>query len=488
MQDAASSHRQPLLAAFSAHHLLQLFDALAEGRVAGHALCDALARVDHRCVVAPTDGHADARGRERGQLLRQVHRHLASLHDRSLARTRQDFLRIDLEVLARAFEDKLCRQLRALLPGLSDGAQDDLLCQLEVDVACPHDGIGQQGVEHAFEVTHAGIDSAGDVGDHLLGNLQAVVADLAAQDVAAHFLAGAFQLSQQAPLEARQQPLLHALQGHGRTVAGQDELALVLMQMVEDMEECQLGLLQRGELLHVVDDQDVDALIEGDEVVDLVLADGIGVLHLEQVGRHIEDALAGVQLFQSRADGIDEVGLAATRRAIDKKRVESHLLGVLGDGQSDGAREFVLGAFHEVIERVAGIQLRVQSLKQLRALVPVLGLRGLTRGGAAVGGLDGFGLMVGGIDGDRPAQTYALSVGTHEHRAQKFKEMLLDVFDDEGAGHTQGQLAECLVELREADGGKPSAKLLRRDVITYQLQTKTPSVLDVHFLGFHSFW
>ena len=65
------------------------------------------------------------------------------------------------------------------------------------------------------------------------------------------------------------------------------------MQVIEDVEESLLGGFGY-ELLDIIDDKHINTLIESDEVVDGVAADGVGVLHLEQVGRDIQHALLGV--------------------------------------------------------------------------------------------------------------------------------------------------------------------------------------------------
>ena len=58
------------------------------------------------------------------------------------------------------------------------------------------------------------------------------------------------------------------------------------MQVIEDMEK---GLLRFscGDLLYIVDDQDVNRLIKMDKVVDRIVKYRVGVLRLKQVGRHV---------------------------------------------------------------------------------------------------------------------------------------------------------------------------------------------------------
>ena len=73
----------------------------------------------------------------------------------------------------------------------------------------------------------------------------------------------------EAPLEAGEEALLHALHFH-RLVAGQDNLLARLVEVVEDVEEHVLRLPATEEL-HVVHDEDVHELVEVGEVVDTVV-------------------------------------------------------------------------------------------------------------------------------------------------------------------------------------------------------------------------
>ena len=58
------------------------------------------------------------------------------------------------------------------------------------------------------------------------------------------------------------------------------------MQVIEDMEK---GLLRFscGDLLYIVDDQDVYRLVKMNKVVDRIVKDGVGILRLKQMGRYI---------------------------------------------------------------------------------------------------------------------------------------------------------------------------------------------------------
>ena len=137
------------------------------------------------------------------------------------------------------------------------------------------------------------------------------------------------------------------------------------MQVIEDMEESLLSA-RRGQLLDVVDNQDVDTLIKVDEAVGRIVADGIGVLHHEEMGRNHQHAPLGRALLDAYADGVGQVSLAHARRAVNEKRVERDAGRVVGNGQADAARELVALAFKEVLERIVGVQVRVDVLHHRR--------------------------------------------------------------------------------------------------------------------------
>ena len=107
--------------------------------------------------------------------------------------------------------------------------------------------------------------------------------DFIAEDVLAQFHIRLFQLSYQTPLETGEQTVFHALKHHWCTVGCQDKLLAVLVQVVEDVEECILSLRYTGKFLNVINNQHVDGLIETDEIIEMVRSDRIGVLYLKEV-------------------------------------------------------------------------------------------------------------------------------------------------------------------------------------------------------------
>ena len=110
---------------------------------------------------------------------------------------------------------------------------------------------------------------------------------LVAKDVLAQVLLRTLQFCQQTPFETCKQTVCHALEIHWRTVAREDNLSPVLVQVIEDVEECVLCALESCKFLDVVHNQNIDALVEMHEVIEGVAADGVCILHIEKVGTQV---------------------------------------------------------------------------------------------------------------------------------------------------------------------------------------------------------
>ena len=72
-----------------------------------------------------------------------------------------------------------------------------------------------------------------------------------------------------------------------------------------------------------------------DEVVDFLLNHSSRVLALKDPGIDIEHTQTRILLLELNADGLQQVGLAHTRRAEDKQGVVCLHLGVIGNGLTD---------------------------------------------------------------------------------------------------------------------------------------------------------
>lgn len=160
------------------------------------------------------------------------------------------------------------------------------------------------------------------------------------------------------------------------------------MQLVEDVEKCVLctGFVA-SQVLYIVHDECVDAVVEVKEVVDLALVVGGGVLALEESGGHVQYTCLRIVLLDADADGLYQMGLAHTGRTEYHQGVESLVAGVVGDGARDGQRQAIALALAVILKVVLRIQLAVKRLALLR-----LGCEGV---GGSRPGLTDYGRILG---------------------------------------------------------------------------------------------
>ena len=237
-----------------------------------------LAGMEHGSVVFSSDERTYLRGRIIRVVLGQVHGYLACLYYIPFSGFGVNHRRLQSVMGAYGVDDVVYRDRFGFVAAY---LLHDSLCQIKIHFFVIDSGMGHDGDDDTFQVTHAVADILSDVVDDLRRELQAVTSDFVTQDVAAELDGGLFQFGHHAPLETRNQSFFHALQQGGRAVGSKDELLAVLVQVVEDVEEVVLGLGESRKFLYVVNNQDIDALVEVNEIVRGVVAHRIGVLHLE---------------------------------------------------------------------------------------------------------------------------------------------------------------------------------------------------------------
>ena len=203
------------------------------------------------------------------------------------------------------------------------------------------------------------------------------------------------QVGDEAPLEARPEPLLEGQDRLRRPVGGQHDLLAVLVDRVERVEELFLGPFLVRDELDVVDQQQVDPAVAGPEVVDLALLDRRDELVGELLAGRVHDALARELADDRVADRVHQVGLAQADAAIQEQRVVG-VTGTLGDRERRRVGQAVGRADDEVREGVAGIEVGRAGGRALGSPDP-----GRLHADGAAGG---FGSVAGGGAGGRPVR------------------------------------------------------------------------------------
>ena len=137
------------------------------------------------------------------------------------------------------------------------------------------------------------------------------------------------------------------------------------MQFVEYVVECVLCTWFTGKLLHVIKNQHINALVEIDEIINLVVSYGSGVLAFKHPGRHIENSCARIRLFYLDSNGLNQVCFAHTSRAKKKQRIKHLAVWVIGgNGLANAHGKFVTVAAAIILKCVFRVELRVYIIKR----------------------------------------------------------------------------------------------------------------------------
>ena len=219
--------------------------------------------------------------------------------------------------------------------------------------------MGYQGNERSFQLAEVRFDAFGQIGKHLVGDDHAFAESAGTQHGQARMEIRTLQFHGQSPFEAGEQALLEILQVHRGAVRCKDQLAAILLQVVEDVEHRILRPLAL-QALDIIHDEHVDLHIECQEIREFVAHEhGIHVLGLELAARHIEDNQLGIFLLNGVSDSLGDVCLAQSRSAKDKQRIESGFTRSAGDGLPCRDTQFVTRPAHQVVETVFRFQPRV---------------------------------------------------------------------------------------------------------------------------------
>ena len=441
-------------------HTLEFLHVLAEFLVHPHAACHLVASMKHGAVVTLAEVASDLRVGHIRVFVTQEHGCLPGLHDGLLAALGLEVLEFDTIVLAHGRVDVVEGELLLLEV---DGTRHHAFGELEVDVAVVHHGVGHDGVDDTFEFAYAALHVLGNVLEYFRGDAESVATHFREENVTPELRVRLLHLGHHTPFESGKHTFLDSLEEHGWTVAGNDDLAVVVLQLVEYLEEGHL-CVGGGDFLYVIDDEHVDALVEVDEVVARVVDDRVGVLRLEYIGRHEEHALLRVELAYADADGIDQMCLAHTARSVEEEGIEGTVSRSLGNAHGHTEREFVALSLHEVLEGVALVELWVEGWKVLPLYaVHLIGAVGLLPRGL---------LRVHRCLGYTVLQTEMRAELAYERIAENVQEMLFHIPRHVLVGHLKSQhvifVADVLYRL------KPGGEMLVWKLLVYDIQAVLP--------------
>ena len=219
--------------------------------------------------------------------------------------------------------------------------------------------MGDQGNERSFQLAEVRLDVFSHIGEHLVGDDHTFAERAGTKHRKTGLIIRTLQFHGQSPFEAGQQAFFEILQIDRGAVRCKDQLAAVLLQVVEDVEHRILRSLTL-QALDIIHDEHVDLHIECQEIREFVAHEhGIHVLGLELAARHIEDNQLGIFLLNGVSDSLGDVCLAQSRSAKDKQRIESGFTRSAGDGLPCRDTQFVTRTPDQVVETVFRFQPRV---------------------------------------------------------------------------------------------------------------------------------
>ena len=240
-------------------------------------------------------------------------------------------------------------------------ADDDVLQraggQVDVDnVAFFKAAAGNDAVQRAFQFAHAGFHVLGDKQCRTFVKPDVHFFGFVFQNVDTHFQFGRFDAHGHAPGEARNQPFFHVFQSAGQLVAGQNDLLVARMKMLEQEEEFFHGAVFALNELDVVDDEQVVVQILLFERVPTFVFHGGHEGFQVFVRVHIAHFGGRIQCQQAVAHGLHQVGFTQAGGAVHEKRVVHIVARVFSNAHRHLHGQLVALAHHQRVKRVFGRQ------------------------------------------------------------------------------------------------------------------------------------
>ena len=248
----------------------------------------------------------------------EVHRNLPRKGDVATSSLRAEIGGTKREVVAHGPRDVVEGHRR--LGGLEDHLQY-LTGEIDADLPPRERCVGAKADEEALQLPDVRGHLPREEQGHVVGERDVLHLGLLLENGHAGLDVGGLDVRDQPPLEAVSQALLEVGNLLRHLVRGEDDLAPVVVERVERVEELLLGSLAACQELHVVQDEDVDAAEPLLEVAHAIATErGDEVVH-ERVGGEVRDANQRLAFEDLVADGVHQVRFAATDAAVHEERV-----------------------------------------------------------------------------------------------------------------------------------------------------------------------
>lgn len=313
--------------------------------------------------VGAVEGAAHFGGRAVGEFAAEENGDLAGNGDVLFAAFTIEVLDGDVVVVANGFLDIRTGEFDDGVFFCDEVFQDALFEDVHGDgfaVAREHASVVHRARERSFEGSHATGDLLGDeVEDVVVEGDVREGAQFHLEDVKARFVSGHIHVCADATLKTADQAVHQVGNVLWGAVTGHHDLALVVFERVEDVEEFVLKTFALGHKLDIVNQEDVNSAEFATEGFFVgVRGPRSDVFVEESFGGGVANDEIGIELAGEVADCMHQVGLANTGGAIEEERVgmvgifvgARTISSVLRHKTGHGQGEAVVGALHEGFE------------------------------------------------------------------------------------------------------------------------------------------
>src|ERR1700730_7993557 len=315
--------------------------------------------MQHGRVMLASKLLANFRQRSRSELLHKKHGHLARKGDDLRVTTDLQILRAEAEMLTDALLDLVDGYLFFLR---LDDVLKHLLRGTQVYLDTGERRVGHESDQSALQLAYIGLDGPSDVLGDVVGNMHALVLRFFLKNGDLCLKIGWLDIGDEAPFEARAQPLLDGGDFLRWAIRGDHDLFLLVVESVERVKKLFLGPLARGNELNVIHHEDVhvpEPVAEGGHAFE---ADRSDDLIREFLRADVGEAHGRVAPLERMTDRLHQMRFPETHPPIQEQWVIGFRR-LLGYGGGRSVRKLVRGAHDERVKGVARVELMIRRIE-----------------------------------------------------------------------------------------------------------------------------
>ncbi len=174
------------------------------------------------------------------------------------------------------------------------------------------------------------------------------------------FDVGRFEIGDQSPFEAGAETLFQVRNFFGRTVAGNDDLFLAVIEMIERVKKFFFGSLSSGQIVDIIHQEYIDTSVFLSKIQNFSVLKMIDEIIHEFFCCDIEDFEAdGLSRMNMMSDGVHQMGFSQAGSSVDVEGIV-RFGRIIYDSRSRSMGKLVAGPDDKVFKGVIGIQVGIE--------------------------------------------------------------------------------------------------------------------------------